>query len=212
MRPVVQTFIASDADYICVSQTRGSAGALVINGVGKDLNSALPRVVFPGDFARVVSITSDGTDNDIDFTVTGYSITGAAISETLTGPSSATVQTTALFAIVTGVSISAATSGNITVGIGSTGASNWVQHDTFQNPFLIDGVFDIATTIDYSVFSTPDNPNVTASPYSIAWAAGVTGATADQVSSLAVPRWGSRVVINSSSGSGALTATFRQAG
>lgn len=211
MRAVVQTFIASDTDYICLSQTPGAAGALTINGVGVDLNSPAARVKVPGGFQRVVSATSAGNLSGRTFTIVGVDLFGNAVSEALAGPNNTTVETTAQYAMITSVTIDAAAGSAVLIGIGSTGASNWVQHDTFKNPFSVDCTVDIASTINYTVSTTPDNPNVTASPYTTAFATAMSGATADQTANLATPKWGSRVVVNSSTG-GSLSATFTQAG
>jgi len=121
---------ALDVNGICVSQTTTAAANLVLDGA---LTSTIngnsvyaPSVsstaeTADGAWARRISITSSGDDSGITFTVTGTDINGKALSETVTGPNSTETQTAntlvGLFKSVTKIATSAATTGNIQVGI-----------------------------------------------------------------------------------------------
>jgi len=121
---------ALDVNGICVSQTTTAAANLVLDGA---LTSTINgnKVYAPsvsstaetadGAWARRISITSSGDDSGITFTVTGTDINGKALSETVTGPNSTETQTAntlvGLFKSVTKIATSAATTGNIQVGI-----------------------------------------------------------------------------------------------
>ena len=121
---------ALDVNGICVSQTTSAAANLVLDGAlcatinGNSVYA--PSVsgtaaTADGAWARRISITSSGDDSGITFTVTGTDINGKALSETVTGPNSTETQTAntlvGLFKSVTKIATSAATTGNIQVGI-----------------------------------------------------------------------------------------------
>jgi len=67
-----------------------------------------------------VTITSDGDEQLKGFTVTGVASNGAVITETVTGPNATATTSTNYFASVSGVSVNAATAGNVTVGYAAT--------------------------------------------------------------------------------------------
>jgi hypothetical protein len=101
-----------DADGICAAQSAGGAGALTLNGA---LTSG---GVFTesGAFGRQISITSANNDSGITFTVTGTCPDGVAQTEAITGPNATTVEGASYFRTITGISVSGATVGNITIG------------------------------------------------------------------------------------------------
>ncbi|HVT27666.1 MAG TPA: hypothetical protein VHE81_06570 [Lacipirellulaceae bacterium] len=98
------------ANNICASQSKGAAGALTING-----SAASSGVAYI--YGKPVTITSAADDSDITFTVSGLGVDGYSFaSETVTGANASVVATQTLFHQVTSVTVSAATSGNVTVG------------------------------------------------------------------------------------------------
>ena len=104
------TIPASDEDfYVTTTKPTGAA----------DLTLA---ATIPGQngVGYKVTITSDGDEQLKGFTVTGVASNGAVISESIAGPDNATATTTAYFASVSGVSVNAATAGNVTVGYAAT--------------------------------------------------------------------------------------------
>ena len=99
---------AVDADGICLSQTRASAGALTLDGVlaGTTL-----------DFSRKIDFISGANIVARVFTIVGTDANGRAITETVTGINNNTVQTTKYYSTVSSISVDASFSANtITVG------------------------------------------------------------------------------------------------
>jgi hypothetical protein len=106
------TIPASDADfYVTTTKPTGAA----------DLSLA---ATIPGQngVGYKVSITSDGDELLKGFVITGVASNGASITESIAGPDTSTVTTTNYFASVSGVSVNAATAGNVTVGYSATTA------------------------------------------------------------------------------------------
>jgi len=121
---------ALDANGICTSQTTSAAANLSLDGAlcaTINGNSVYAPAVSgtaataDGAWARRISITSSGDDRTVTYTVYGTDINGKALSEAVTGPSSTETQTAntlvGIFKSVTKIATSAATTGNITVGI-----------------------------------------------------------------------------------------------
>lgn len=157
--PVTYTFAGADNDYICQSQTTAGAGSLTLNGIGADANSAAinsPRVWLTGSgFERTVSITSSGTTSSVDFTIIGKDIRGDDVSETIAGPNVTTVYTDAFFYLVTDVSVDGALSTACSVGIGTTGQSQWYKVDYQLSPTNIGlGVTVTGTDVTWTVVQT----------------------------------------------------------
>jgi hypothetical protein len=67
-----------------------------------------------------VSLTSSGNQSAITFTIRGLDATGAAVTETLTGPNATTVLSANIYSVVTSVYSGAAMTGTTSVGYGST--------------------------------------------------------------------------------------------
>lgn len=125
------TFSASS---ICASQTPSGSGALTIDGTlattagvagaGGSAGAVSALVRFPTPVR--VYITCAGNNSGRTFTVTGTLQgvgtfgPGVVVSETVTGANTNTVATTAVFSSVTGVSISGASTGAVTVGHSGT--------------------------------------------------------------------------------------------
>ena len=103
---------ATDTDGLVDSETLGSSGNFSIDGAqngiaGSSLNSH-------------ITISSSNNLSSRTFTITGTSVTGASLSETITGPTaSGTVTTTNLFKTVTQISSDGAAS---SVNVGTAAA------------------------------------------------------------------------------------------
>jgi len=125
MKPktITHAFATADVDSICTAATPGSAGNMTINSTLK--NNGICTM----DVPRHLSITSDGNDTGVTFTITGTNRYGAALTETITGPSSTTVTGVENFATVTQVAISGAGTGSISVGTSSSAQFQWVPVD-----------------------------------------------------------------------------------
>lgn len=98
----------SDADFYATAANGATSVTLVnttpsVNGVGFK-----------------ATVTSDGDETGITFTLTGTASNGASLTEVVTGPNATTSTSTNYFAAISGVSVNAATTGNVTVGYAST--------------------------------------------------------------------------------------------
>jgi glutamine amidotransferase-like uncharacterized protein len=95
---------------ICDTQTRASAGDLIINGTYNVGGVAKFLTLRP------VVIFSVGNDTGRTFTVYGTDAFGSAVSNTVTGANGNIAETTIGFRSVTRVSVNGATAGNVAVG------------------------------------------------------------------------------------------------
>lgn len=135
------TLAAVDADGICESQKPTEAGLLTLDGVltasRKDTTVSPSAAITTAllDRPRHVSVTSDADDSGITFTVSGYDAGGVLRSETVTGPDTGAVSTTQNFREVLSVSISAAATGNITVGTNDSCETPWHEVSAWRKPF-----------------------------------------------------------------------------
>jgi len=210
----------ASANNIAVSQTTSGAANLTLNG------SLVSGGVATLDVPRRVVITNVGNDTGITFTITGTTFNGAVVSQTLTGTSGSTVETTIDFATVTQISTSGSTSvSGVTVGTtagGSTAGnaiaagSRWVRLDDFA-PALITVQVVVSGTVNYTIQETLDDPNDPISPVaigSVTWFSSadtnVVGKTGSVLSYFNYAPKYARILLNSSSGTGSVTATFLQ--
>lgn len=216
--PVTYTFAGASVAYICALQTRTGAGALVLNGTGVDQTSTQllnnPRMLLSGSgFERTVSITSTGVLTGVNFTIVGKDIRGAAISETRAGPSNSTVYTTAFFYEVDSVSVSATVGTSVSLGIGTTGRSQWYIVDPDLSPVQTGfGISVSSTDITWGMKSTTFNVQ-TAEPPAYAITDITAGLTAQTTSMQVItPVFGAARCLVTASTSGSLTLNINQAG
>lgn len=161
--PTVYTFAAASAAYICALQTTAASGSLTLNGTGVDTTSTYllnsPRMTLSGSgFERTVSLTSTGNLSGVNFTITGKDIRGAALTETRVGPNSNTVYTTAYFYEVDTVTVDAAVGTAVSVGIGTTGRSQWYKIDYQLTPVNVGlGVTVSGTDLTWTIVQTMYN-------------------------------------------------------
>lgn len=132
--PRTYTFASASTAYVCALQTTAGSGSLTLNGTGVDATSTYllnnPRMTLTGSgFERTISITSTGNISGVNFTITGKDIRGAAKTETRVGPNNNTVYTTAYFYEVDTITVDGAVATNTSVGIGTTGRSQWYIMD-----------------------------------------------------------------------------------
>jgi|TARA_R100001082_G_scaffold830_2_gene646 hypothetical protein len=104
---------AGDGDGICASQS--VAGQLSINGADSEEKDGQRRVNFTVFSPRRVSISSSNNNSSLTFTVKGLNESGREVSETLTGPNSASVYTANLYSRVDLI-YSSGTTNAVTVG------------------------------------------------------------------------------------------------
>ncbi len=212
MRPAIYNFIATDASYVCASQTLGAAGNLTIDGTGRNPQKYNGEVIIPGGFERQLTLTSAGNLSGVNFTITGLSMRGAAQTEVIAGPNATTITTTNYWKEIYRIAASAAVGSAITVGIGSVGQSNPFISDYYTTLDAISTQVDVTGTINYSAQVTLDNPQTNASPLWFSHpVAALVGATTDQIGLLTMPIVSQRILVSSSAG-GSLIATIMQQG
>lgn len=111
------TVVAEDRDGIATAQQRVGAGVLVLDGA---LTSGGVYTAADSSTAKVghqVSAYSAGNISTVVFTIVGTDPDGYALSETVTGVSNSTVETTNYFYTVTSVSSSATVGSDVEIGI-----------------------------------------------------------------------------------------------
>ena len=118
--PKAQTlFVAANTASIAALQTTAGATALVLTSTGAN-------VVTLGQFTlgMKITITSAGDESDIAFAIVGTDFTGAASSETLTGPDSTTVTSAKSYKTITSITPDGAVGNNTSVGnvVSTTGS------------------------------------------------------------------------------------------
>lgn len=113
--------LALAANNIAVSQSP-AAGAITLTagaGVTASVVNGQTRYVLDAtntNLARAVRIVSGGDDSGITFTVSGYDIYGAAMTETITGANVGTATGKKAFKSITGVTHTGTVAGTITIG------------------------------------------------------------------------------------------------
>lgn len=129
MRPKLislTSLAAADRNGVCAAQTPTGAGNMTIAG------ALASGGVATMDYARHITIYSDGDDSGVTFTITGTNRNGDAKTETITGPDSTTVTSTGNFKTITQVAISDAGTGSIEVGTGTTLQTAPVPVDVYR--------------------------------------------------------------------------------
>ena len=182
-----------DVNGICESQTRGSAGALTIDG------ALASGGIVTFDFPRVVIIDTAGDESGITFTVAG-TYNGRTLTDTVTGiASGATGTTTKHFDTVRSVSVSAALASTVEVGTTDVASTTWAKLAHLTAPFSASVAAVVAGTINYTVQYTYDDPVDTAEP--LAWnISALASKTTTLDTALTAPVQAIRVLRNTFSG------------
>ncbi len=148
--PAIMAPVASDSDGICASQIPSGAGAMTMNGALVTTVDGLPVAIL--DYARAVSVESDNiADTTQVITITGYDHYNQLMVENIT-LGAATINGKKAFKKVTGVSISAATIGNVIVGttiifgVPYRVNGRYALQVFFDTAFTTDGTFVAAVT------------------------------------------------------------------
>jgi hypothetical protein len=100
--------IRSSANFYVASVTPSGAGSLTLLKTQPGING----------YGYKVSITGGSDESGKTFTIVGRSVAGASVTEVVTGPNATTVYSTNYFAQISSITVSAATTGAITVGYG----------------------------------------------------------------------------------------------
>lgn len=170
------------------------------------------------DVQRRVIITSGGNDTGITFVLTGFNGQGNPISETITGVNGAAASSVLDYKVVTGVLTSAAAATTLTVGTNGVAGSDWVPFDDYAGTAPVSIQCTVTGTANYTVQQTLQDPGSPSNPIaysSVAWVnhpdSALVAATTTQQGNYAYPPVWARVVLNSETGTGAVSAVFRQA-
>jgi hypothetical protein len=155
------------ANNVCLSQTPGGAGALTLNGaLAKTTGYIIPSaggvagvIVASGTAAAYlpapqrIYITGGSDESGKTFTVLGYvfpqdGVGGpVAVTETITGPNASTVSSANVYAIIVSITVSAGTTGAITVGTYGTATLDTARRVLFTSAGNDSGItFAIAGT------------------------------------------------------------------
>jgi hypothetical protein len=212
MRPIIvnRTLTTDDADGICLSQTPGAGGNLILNGV------FVTGGVATLDAGRVVGITSAANDSARTFVVYGTNDQGFTQTETVTpGPNIGTVSTVLNFKTVTRITIDAASAGALTIGTTAIGSSAVVPIDQYDDPTSVGLFLEFTGTVNVTVQYTGSDiwaANATTTSTAIVWTdhPNLTSKAATSDSNLAYPSGGVRLKTNS--GTGTCRFIVRQAG
>lgn len=199
---------SASANAICLSQTPGGAGALLLNG------ALVTGGVAILDKARRVLITCAGNESSRTFTIVGTAANGSSLTETITGPNTTTAQSVLDYKTVTSITISGAAAGAITVGTSGVASSPWVRFDDFA-PSNISLQCNVTGTVNYTVQTTLDDPNDPRNPVTpanVTWVdtsdTALVAATATKQSNfLFAPKF---VKVTLNSGTGSVASTFLQ--
>lgn len=166
------------------------------------------------DTPRRVIITSGGNDSGVTFTFIGTDWSGTPITEQVVGANIGVASTVLDYLTITQISASTATASTITVGTNGVAASAWVRFDDYALT-TVSAQFSVTGAVNYSYQTAMDEG--AAGPYQRAltiWDTSgttVVGATSTTTIAGAPVRFG-RVLLNSSTGTGNVLATFIQYG
>jgi hypothetical protein len=212
--PLTEVVTGGNAKAVITTQRFVVVSNVAVSGnAGSVQVGSFSGATFTGSTARQVTITSAGNDSVNTFVVTGLDANGDAVSETITGPNTATVTTSAYFSSVTSVTISGNAVAAITVGMTNTASSRWVRFDDFA-PSNISLQCSVSGSATYTVQSTLDDPNDPFRPVaagSVVWVStsdtNVVAATTTQQSNfLFAPRYARIILTTTSTGSVTMTA------
>lgn len=169
------------------------------------------------DVTRKLLFTTTADESANTATIIGTNWGGSHWTETLTLVNNSTVQSVLDYKTVTSVQIANAAAGNISLGTNGVAASPWVYLDAWSMSQI--GIqCNVSGTANYTLQQTlddPTSPTNAVAAASVVWIStsdtALVGATTSLQSNYAYPPTWARVLLNSSSGTGFVTATFTQA-
>jgi hypothetical protein len=199
---------AASANNIALSQSP-TAGPFTLNG------ATVSGGVAVLDKPRRVLLTFAASEVGHNFVVTGTDWAGNVISETIAGTGIGTVASVLDYKTVTSITISANSTGAITVGTNGVAGSAWVRMDGWAAQSI---AVQLAAsgTVNYTLQQTLDDPDSPTNPVakaSMTWInsgdSAAVAATGNIQSSYSYIPVFVRVLLNS--GTGSVTATVQQA-
>ena len=106
------------------------------------------------DYARRIGIISAGVDTGITFTIVGTDADGRAISEAVTGASTATATSIAYFKTITSITASGAAAGNVTIGTVDEFVLNAIPLNHYAKKPATVSIESKTGTIDFTIQET----------------------------------------------------------
>lgn len=205
MRPIEITttsFSVADPNAVADSQALAAAGNLVLTSSTVTLSPP-----------RYVTITSDGDDSGITFTITGTNPAGNAQTETVAGTNASAATSTLTFKTVTNIAASGAVATTVEAGYTQSGYSAWIPLDIYVVNQVTTISATVSGTINYSIEYTNENPfDTSITPTAVAHpTAALTGATANQTAFTTTLMRAVRYKVNSGSGTIRLTIVQQSA-
>lgn len=180
-----------DANGIAVAQAVAAAGPLTLNG------ALIADSIFTGDYARQISITSDGADGGRAFTVTGTDADGTVQTEDITGPATATVESVKYWSTVISIVADAACAGNISSGTVDEFVTKTIPLETYESDGVTVAVEVFTGTANISVQQTFSRVQYTQPAIFYAGPTDLTAITAVAFDDMNIHASGLRVVFNS---------------
>jgi|GEM_PF-1580653 len=169
------------------------------------------------DTARRVLLTTTADETGNTITLYGTNWAGDLISETITGVNNTTAYSVLDYLSIYKATVSAAAAGNISLGTNGVASSPWVEFDMWA-PAPTSIQCTVSGTVNYTVQQTLDNPNSPTSPVTPANVTWINHADTNLVSATTSVQGNyayvpvlSRVLLNSESGTGNVTASYLQA-
>lgn len=222
---VSESFAAPNTNVRASTNLYSTITSVAINGASTGNVSVGHSGVATMDMARRVDITSGGDDTGITFTLVGTDIDNNPITEVVTGVSGAAATSVLSYKTVTSVLTSGAAATTVTVGSSAVADSQWLRFDDFAANSQVAIQVDGTGTVNWSVSQTLNDPNAVTnqnptpaykwSPSSVKWVphpdsalVGSTTITGVQGNYAYAPIF-AKITLNS--GSGSVTAMFRQA-
>lgn len=213
VKKIILTPAAAAVNNICLSQTPGAGGALVLNG------STVAAGVATLDMPRRVAIISGGNLSGRTFVITGLAADGDnVITETLVGPNNATVTSLKNYLKVTSITIDAAAGAALTVGTNATAGAGLVCLSSGWVPLSMAGWgtgFDVIVTgvANYTVEITNDSIFTAALPQDVYHTPfphpSIVGKTGNEIGSVDIPVYAIRLTVNSYTAGATLTFSVR---
>lgn len=156
---IVVDYPAASTTYVCPAQIFSANTSLVFS---YQINNAF-QFRFDGH-QRIINMTSASNIATVTFTLRGYNVYGAPITDTITGINNSTVASTLEFALLTSITPGTNASNpafTVSVGMTDVGTTQWIPLDGNRKFFQtsLQGVVTGAGTpgdIEYTVSATLD--------------------------------------------------------
>jgi hypothetical protein len=210
-RPKRLTFTPSAVDVNSIFEDQTTAGSGAISLDGADVASG--EWVSPDGLAHRISLESTGNISAVTFTVAGFqdSQRHIALSEDITGPNNATVESSGYFAIITSITVDGAVGTNTEGGFVDEFISQGVPLNNYGSRMGLNVI--VSGTINYSLQQTFDDIQSLTDTinYINHDDSSVVSSTTSQNANYDKPPIATRLVVNSYSSGAAIEFNITQA-